>query len=160
MVEADVVSVSETWLVRAAARADLQAWAQLRQALWPDEDPSRHADDIEAMLAHGERCAAFVAADEGGGLFGFAEASLRTDYVNGTDSSPVAFLEGWYVRPQRQHRGVGRALIGAVAAWARERGCSELASDALLDNPQAHRAHEGCGFEETERVVYFRRSLV
>ncbi|MGH8081470.1 MAG: aminoglycoside 6'-N-acetyltransferase [Lysobacter sp.] len=151
--------MSEPWLVRAATRADLQAWAQLRHALWPDADAAAHADDIEDFLQRGEAVAAFVAVQAPGELFGFAEASLRHDYVNGTDSSPVAFVEGWYVQPSSQRRGAGRALIAAIESWARERGCSELASDALLDNLDAHRAHEACGFEETERVVYFRRAL-
>lgn len=151
--------MSDAWLVRAATRADLQVWAQLRQALWPDGDLAGHADDIEEQLAKPERAGAFLAVDEDGIAFGFAEATVRGDYVNGTESSPVAFLEGWYVRPQYQHRGAGRALIAAIESWASECGCSELASDALLDNLSAHRAHEACGFEETERVVYFRRVL-
>ena len=53
----------------------------------------------------------------------------------------------------------GRALVAAVELWTREQGCTELASDALLDNEASHRAHAACGFEETERVVYFRKHL-
>ena len=53
----------------------------------------------------------------------------------------------------------GRALIAAVEAWTREQGCTELASDALIDNAASHAAHAACGFEETERVVYFRKPL-
>lgn len=34
-----------------------------------------------------------------------------------------------------------------------------MASDALLDNAGSHAFHEAVGFEETERVVYFRKSL-
>ncbi len=49
--------------------------------------------------------------------------------------------------------------MAAVAAWAKERGLTELASDALLDNSVSHAAHKAIGFEETERVVYFRKRL-
>jgi aminoglycoside 6'-N-acetyltransferase I len=49
-------------------------------------------------------------------------------------TSPVAFLEGWYVDPDYRGARVGRRLVEAVEAWAREQGFSELASDALLDN--------------------------
>lgn len=149
--------MSPPWRVRAAAAADRAQWARLRERLWPDQ----RLDDLAAELDdwfEDPRLAAFVAED-GEGVCGFAEASLRSDYVNGTQTSPVAFLEGWYVAPSRRGQGVGRALIAAVEAWGRGRGCRELASDALLDHLDSQRAHEACGFEETERVVYFRRVL-
>jgi aminoglycoside 6'-N-acetyltransferase I len=90
----------------------------------------------------------------------FAEATLRVDYVNGCVTSPVACLEGVYVEPWARRQGVARVLVEAVETWAREKGCSELASDALLENAESHRMHAGLGFEETERVVYFRKELV
>jgi aminoglycoside 6'-N-acetyltransferase I len=84
---------------------------------------------------------------------------LRRDYVNGCETSPVAFLEGIYVPPDRRRGGAGRALIARAEQWARDRGCQEFASDALLANEASHRFHSGAGFEETERVVYFRKPL-
>jgi aminoglycoside 6'-N-acetyltransferase I len=96
----------------------------------------------------------------GGAALGFVEASKRLDYVNGTDSSPVAFLEGIYVVPQFRRQGVARTLVAAVMKWARAQGCHELASDSLLWNTDAHAAHRALGFEETQRVVYFRKVLL
>lgn len=147
------------WRVRAATAADAGAWSRLRQALWPDADPAQHAGDIEQMLARPGAAVAFLIVDADGHARGFAEASLRSDYVNGTDGSPVGFLEGWYVQADWRGRGAGRALIAAVEQWTSLRGASELASDALLDNEVGHRAHEACGFEQTERVVYFRKRV-
>lgn len=43
--------------------------------------------------------------------------------------------------------------------WARERGFSHLASDAVLDNSLSHAAHEALGFEAVERIVVFRKLL-
>lgn len=154
--------MNDGWRVRPATEADLAAWAQLRRALWPDdegESPSDHGDDMRGLLARPDTQVCLLAIDERGQACGFAEAGLRGDYVNGTESSPVGFLEGWYVVPELRGNGIGRALIAAVEAWTKERGCTELASDSLLDDRQAHRAHAACGFEETERVVYFRKSL-
>ncbi|MEH6415696.1 aminoglycoside 6'-N-acetyltransferase [Pseudomonas sp. CGJS7] len=150
--------MSEPWRVRAVVRGDEPRWAQLRAQLWPEQPLADLAEELGDWFEDA-RLAAFVAEDAQG-LCGFAEASIRSDYVNGTESSPVAFLEGWYVSPAHRGAGIGRGLIAAVEAWGRERGCRELASDALLDNVDSHRAHEACGFEETERVVYFRRALV
>lgn len=71
----------------------------------------------------------------------------------------MGFLEGWYVVPDFRHHGVGRALMVAVERWTRQHGCDELASDVLIGNEPSLAAHAACGFEETERVVYFRKRL-
>jgi aminoglycoside 6'-N-acetyltransferase I len=100
-----------------------------------------------------------LAVTAGGSVVGPVEASKRTDYVNGTRSSPVAFLEGLYVMPESRRQRIARALVESAVEWAVADGCSELASDSLLENSQAHAAHRALGFQETERVVYFRRVL-
>ena len=100
-----------------------------------------------------------VAVDASGIAAGFVEASKRNDYVNGTSSSPVAFLEGLYVEPAARRKGVARSLVESVVAWAAAEGCRELASDSPLDNVAAHAVHRALGFAETERVVYFLRTL-
>ena len=151
--------MSDAFAVRAATAADAPAWGRLRRALWPDEGVDWNAEEVAEALGRDRPATAFVACAAGGAVVGFAEATLRRDYVNGTASSPVGFLEGWYVAPEWRGRGVGRALIAAVERWTHAQGCGELASDALLDNADSHAAHAACGFEETERVVYFRKPL-
>ena len=69
-------------------------------------------------------------------------------------------MEGIYVDPQIRRQGVARALVDAVEEWGRKIGCREFASDALLENTSSHSMHRGLGFEETERVVYFRKQLL
>ncbi|WP_368561757.1 aminoglycoside 6'-N-acetyltransferase [Pseudoxanthomonas sp. UTMC 1351] len=145
------------WNIRRGTASDAAQWAPLRQALWPDEAAEQLADEIEEMLSGGT--VGFLAFDKQHVAIAFAEATLRHDYVNGTESSPVGFLEGWYVAPQWRGKGVGRALVMTVEEWARDQGCREFASDALLDNTASLAAHVACGFEETERVVYFRKWL-
>ena len=110
------------------------------------------------FLDEPHRYAQFVAY-AGADAVGLAEASVRSDYVNGAISSPVAFLEGLYVTPQARRRGVGKALVAEVASWGRAAGCTELASDAALENQASHAVHRALGFDETERVVFFRRAL-
>lgn len=49
--------------------------------------------------------------------------------------------------------------MSAVSDWARSKGMSELGSDASLDNTTSHAMHAALGFDETQRVVYFRKAL-
>lgn len=81
------------------------------------------------------------------------------DYAEGCGSRPVGYLEGWYVIPEARRRGIGRALVEAAEAWARARGCTEMASDTELANRLSQMAHSRLGYEETERLVHYRKSL-
>lgn len=146
-------------MIRACATVDEPGWLELRQALWPDATRQEHLEEMQDFLRSPQRYIQYVCRDEAGDAVGFIEASLRHDYVNGTDTSPVAFVEGLYVRPDSRRKGRGTELMLAVQAWAASMGCTELASDAALDNTVSHRAHRALGFEETERVVYFRKRL-
>jgi aminoglycoside 6'-N-acetyltransferase I len=134
-------------------------WLRLRQALWPDCPREQHLADMRASVADRRRYANFLAFSAQSEAIGLAEVSLRSDYVNGTESSPVAFLEGLYVVPEARRKGVAAALVSAACEWGRGAGCSEIASDAALENVPSHVVHRALGFEETERVVYFRRKL-
>ena len=147
------------WVIREVQADDAPAWIAMRAQLWPDESAALLVQDAKAYFASAGRAVALLAFAGGTEAVGFAEATIRTDYVNGTDSSPVGFLEGWYVAPGWRARGIGRALVAAVEQWTRDAGCAELASDTWLDHVDSQRAHVACGFEETERIVYFRKRL-
>jgi aminoglycoside 6'-N-acetyltransferase I len=137
--------------------ADREAWVRLRDALWPGTLSDHDAE----TRAHFERAddvpVVFVAAVDGQ-VIGFLELDYRK-YAPGCTSSPVPFIEGWYVDAAHQGQGIGRALVCAAEAWARAAGHSEMASDTELENANGIAAHLALGYEEVERAVYFRRSL-
>lgn len=138
---------------------DQPGWLALRQQLWPHATREEHLAEMARFLSARKRFAQFVEYDAAGVALGFIEISLRTDYVNGTDSSPVAFLEGIFVVPGARLSGVARRLVAEAEDWARFMGCKEFASDAPLDNAGSHAMHAALGFAETERVVFFRKAL-
>ena len=141
------------------ALGSLEAWATLRHELWPDDTVADHAQEAGAILKNPGEAIAFIAHDAQGAVAGFAEAALRHDYVNGCATSPVAFLEGIYVRPAFRRQGVARLLCRAVEDWAIGLGCAELASDVEIHNAISQDMHRAVGFEEAERVVYYRKTL-
>lgn len=146
-------------MIKRCLSVELAGWLELRQALWPHGSRAEHLAEMAALVARPDRYAQFVAYSSAGRAAGLAEASVRRDHVNGTASSPVAFLEGLYVIPEARRKGVAASLVSTVSAWAQGAGCSELASDASLDNAASHAVHRALGFQETERVVFFRKAL-
>lgn len=147
-------------MIRPCTHPKQPGWFDLRLALWPHHDERVHLEEMTEFCATPERYGQFIAYTTSDNPQGFIEVALRNDYVNGTRSSPVAFLEGIYVIPEERRRGIARSLIAEAEAWARAHGCIEFASDASLVNQSSHAMHRALGFEETERVVYFRKALV
>jgi aminoglycoside 6'-N-acetyltransferase I len=143
--------------IETATAGTIEDWLDLRQALWSWAE-AEHRIEALAALANPDAIT-FLARNDQGRAIGFAEATLRHDYVNGCTTSPVGFLEGIYVRDPNRKQGVARALVQAVEDWTRGRGCSQLASDAWINDGNSHRMHAALGFSETERVVYFRKSV-
>ena len=148
------------WRVASPDLGQTTAWRQMRQALWPEMTEAENLHETEAMMTATSRFFVRIALDTRDNPIGFVEATLRTDYVNGCATSPVAFLEGIYVEPEVRRQGIARTLVGAVEEWGRKMDCREFASDALLENSDSHSMHRALGFEETERLVYFRKDLL
>ena len=90
---------------------------------------------------------------------GFAQCQLRHDYVEGTETSPVGYLEGIYVREGARRHGIARQLISACESWAKAQGCTEFASDCELDNMDSQQFHRAVGFEEANRIVAYVKKL-
>ncbi len=149
---------AKTFIERCSS-LDQPGWLDFRLALWSDASADDHRAYMAIALAQPERFLQLMIYDADRAPIGFIEGSIRSDYVNGTETSPVGFVEGVYVTPAWRCKGVARQLFAAIADWARARGCRELASDALLENQASQRAHAALGFRETERVVYFVKTL-
>lgn len=126
---------------------DMSRVRELAHQLWPDEP----LYDFQ-----GEHV--FVWERDNGSLAGFASVSVRP-WVDGSESEPCPHVEAWFVEADLRRRGVGRALILAIEDWCRERGFTELTSDTGLDNDVSLRAHSAIGFNPTERIQYFQKSL-
>ncbi|MBI1187700.1 MAG: GNAT family N-acetyltransferase [Alphaproteobacteria bacterium] len=131
----------------------------MRAALWPEEHAGDLREECDAYFdGVGWNDSVFIALDDAGAAVGMIELSLR-DYAEGCTTSPVPFVEGWFVAPEARRRGVGAALMAAVEAWARAAGHAEIASDTQLWNEASQLAHGRLGFEEVERIVCFRKAL-
>jgi aminoglycoside 6'-N-acetyltransferase I len=143
--------------VRSLEASDIPRWIALREKLWPEQSPSELNEEGRSALATEPPLTVFVA-EEDRTLMGFLELSLRS-YGEGCESSPVPYVEGWYVEADWRCRGVGGALMNAAEAWSRARGYTELGSDTEEVNRLSRAAHAALGFEEVETLVIFRKVL-
>lgn len=142
--------------IRRASFEDREEWLNMRKELWPDAPEEDLRAELDAMLANEREAVFFAIADER--PVGMLEARLR-DYADGCETSPVGYIEAWFV--YKPYRGTGAAgrLVEAAEDWARGCGCKEMASDTWLDNEPSIRAHKRLGYREAERLVHFVKRL-
>lgn len=144
-------------LVRGFDEGDRSEWLRMRAVLYPDYPVAEHEREVDECLASDWEEVFFVERSEGG-LCGFVEASVRPWAVN-CEAKPVGYLESWYVDSDSRRRSVGRALVQTAERWAKSKGCRQMASDAELWNTLSQQAHAALGYEETMRLVLYKREL-
>ena len=142
--------------IRELGGADQEIWLSMYRQLWPDHRDEDLAAEIDRIRKSSKR-SAFVA-EVGGTPAGFAEYALR-DYANGCHSQPVPFLEGIWVAESFRGQGIARALMEFLSDRARRAGFTEFGSDVELSNYASQLMHERMGFEQTEKVIYYRKVL-
>ena len=143
-------------MIEKAGKQDAAVLAALAAKLW-EHEPEELIGEFAALLSR-EECALFLLWEEGIPA-GFAQCQLRHDYVEGTETSPVGYLEGVYVEPAFRRKGFGAALVAACEAWAKSVGCTEFASDCELTNSRSLAFHLKIGFCEANRIVCFTKNL-
>lgn len=144
--------------VRPLRETDLDDWFRLRKMLWDETRDADHKSEMIDILDHHETQLVLLADAGGRRLVGFLEASIRP-FVEDCDTDHVGYLEGWFVEPEFRKSGIGRKLVRQAEAWAREKGCTEMASDAEIGNDSSLAAHLNLGYKETSRLVHLRKDL-
>lgn len=142
--------------IRRATHADKGEWFQMRKGIWPDVPDHYMSFDMDDLLASENYLVLFAC--DGETPIGLTEARLR-DHAEGCSTSPVGYIESWYVREDYRGRGVTGIMNQAAEEWARSKGCTEMASDTWLDNEASIRTHLKLGYFEVERLVHFVKKL-
>ncbi|HEX7348046.1 MAG TPA: GNAT family N-acetyltransferase [Rhodanobacteraceae bacterium] len=141
--------------IRAAKLADAAAIAELARELG---HPATDTAEVAANLAEVTDDATeltLVALDDQGVICGFARAVVEQFVVD----APFAELAALVVAADARGRGIGRALLRAVEAWARESGFSTLVIRSNVVRTRAHRFYLREGCVEQKRQVVFVKSL-
>ena len=144
-------------MIKRAKAEDAGVLAALAIQLWTEHESDKLTEEFSALLKN-EEAACFLKYD-GKRPVAFAQCQLRHDYVEGTEHSPVGYLEGLFVAKEHRRKGYAAQLLAECERWAKEKGCSEFASDCQLDNVDSLRFHIALGFQEAARIICFKKDL-
>jgi len=140
-----------------ADMSNMIEWANLAAMLFPDSSFGEELELHKKILASENEVGLLYQRDNQ--YVGFMNLSIRGDYVNGTDTSPVVFVEALYVLSDYRQKGIGKEFIEYAEEYAKQRGISQLASDCYIDNHLSESFHKNCGFVEKERVICFVKDI-
>lgn len=131
--------------------------AQLAAQLWTSQTTEEFKEEFDVLLDRSDAAVFLCLAEDK--PVGFAQCQLRYDYVEGTETSPVGYLEGVFVEEEYRNQGYAAKLLAACEQWAKDKGCTEFASDCELENTQSFAFHLRCGFQEANRIICFTKKL-
>ncbi|MBE7075519.1 MAG: GNAT family N-acetyltransferase [Clostridiales bacterium] len=143
--------------IRKAIAKDVDKIVLLALKLWPNHEFKELKSEFIDLLKNNK--ASLFLAELDNTPIGFAQCQLRFDYVEGTCSSPVGYLEGIFVEENFRNKHISKKLLTKCEQWAKEKGCVEFASDCEIQNKISIKVHKHLGFEETNRIVCFRKKL-
>jgi len=131
--------------------------AQMMKEMWPHVNLEEEVANNSRVYRDPSQTAFLVSVD--GHWLGFAYMAMRRDFVEGTSSSPVAYLEGIYIREPYRKRKYASELLSTVEDWARSHGATEMGSDTEIENLVSQEFHFASGFKEVNRIVCFSKKL-
>ena len=144
-------------MIRRATKKDAIYVAEMAEMIWESHSVEELIREFETEIDN-EECVVYIYCVDTMPV-GFAQCGLRHDYVEGTDSSLVGYLEGIFIREEYRKRGYARELLDECEKWARQKGCSEFASDCELNNDESFHFHMNVGFAEANRIICFTKEI-
>lgn len=143
--------------IKIASCKDIERIAQLANIMWHGSSLEDLESGFKKDIDNKDTIVFIV--EEKEKIVGFAQCGLRYDYVEGTNSSPVAYLEGIFIEEDYRKKGYAKELVNHCEKWSKDKGCLELASDCELANEGSLKFHMSIDFIETNRIICFKKDL-
>lgn len=139
------------------SKNEFNEWLSMGLALWPHAKKDALEKEFKILLASpGHKT--FICKNDDTPV-AFINLSLRNDYVEGSTTTPVGYIEGIYVKPEFRNKSVAKELVEVAEKWAFQLGCKEMGSDTEIENIESQKFHKNIGFTEAGRIVSFIKKI-
>ena len=145
-------------MIRKASKNDIEIIANLAVIMWDENSVEDLSNEFAELLSRED--AQIFLKYENDIPVGFAQCQLRHDYVEGTETTPVGYLEGIFIMEGYRNRGYAKELLNECEQWAKGKGCKEFASDCEIDNDISFQFHKAMNFTEANRIICFTKKLI
>jgi len=125
--------------------------------LWPDNEYEELKNEYFSLLKSENQKVFLYMVDEL--PIAFVQLSIRSDYVEGSETTPVGYVEGIFVNSDFRRQGVSKELMIKGEEWVKEKGCKQIGSDIEYDNNTSYHFHIKIGFKEANRIICFIKDI-
>ena len=132
---------------------EFPVWREMRECVYESLSNDFHDKEMSQIINREDWFCLFIKDNENK-ILGFVELSSR-NVVDGCLSSPVAYIEGLFIKREFRGKGLGTKSIEVIKLWCKEHGFTELGADTELVNERAQNFFKSVGFHETFRIVEF-----
>lgn len=144
-------------MIKKAKKKDSKILAKMAVKIWEDNNIADFVKEFEDFADDPNMHSFIKYVDDK--PVGFANVSIRYDYVEGCETSPVGYLEGIFVEDEYRKNNYARDLVKACETWVKDKRIKEFASDCTLTNKDSLAFHLAIGFEEVNRIICFKKEL-
>lgn len=140
-------------IVRPMRLDDAATVAELTTQLGYPVEPDELRERVAALLACPDEGALFVADDDE--PIGWIHVERRLTL----ETSPAVQVMGLVVHEGHRSGGIGRQLLEAGEAWARERGIGRMLVGTRTTRIEAHRFYERQGYTIWKTSYFMQKAL-
>lgn len=144
-------------MIKKASKNDIGTIVNLAVLMWNNHSANDLANKFSEIISKNN--AQIFLKYQNDIPIGFAQCQLRNDYVEGTSTAPVGYLEGIFIIKNYRNKGYAKELLNECEMWAKDNGCKEFASDCEIDNDDSFKFHKAMNFTEVSRIVCFTKKL-
>lgn len=144
-------------MIKVANKNDSKTLAHMARKIWGNDSVEELEEEFNDFVENSD-IVSFIKYMNGKAV-GFANVSIRYDYVEGCETSPVGYLEGIYVEDCYRNNNFARELVIACEDWVKNKGIKEFASDCELTNLDSLAFHLAIGFKEANRIICFKKDI-
>ena len=127
-------------------------YKELIKCLWNDIEENDISTIINEHMMGKTKIFVFV---EDQKLVGFMNLSIRNDYVEGSTSNGVGYLEGIYVSEHYRRNQIAYRLVQHAITYFKMLGLSEFGSDTNVENEMSQIFHKAIGFHEVSTIKHY-----
>lgn len=144
--------------IREVTKKDFTEWVKLGILFLSKRTKSEITKKFNKILTS-QKETSFICRTDDGSAIGFINVAIRNDYVEGSKTSPVGYLEGIYVKIGYRKKGVAKMLFKEAQKWFVKKRVSEIGSDAGVHNAISQKFHKSVGFKKYETQVHFIKKV-
>ena len=141
-------------MIRQAEKEDSRVLAEMAVCMWDSHTAAELEMEFARTIEEGREVFFIQYQDQT--PVGFAQCSMRSDYVEGTESSPVGYLEGIFVKEDHRGKGYAGECLDYARQIAEKENCYKMMLLTGSKDPETFHFYEKAGYNSSDKTAFIQ----